>query len=224
MSDPEKTPEKDPEPKAPENDPKPPAEDPKEPGDGEDGEDKGGGTIPEWKFKKQYKATKEAEDRAAEAERLLAERDEADKVAQGKHQELSEQYKGERDKAVTELGTLKEVNQKNEETFKAMLEKELEAIPEDRRSLIPTGYSAQAQLEYIAGNRTVLTGSDGKKGGTPGQPGNQNDPPADKQASAQKEFDDLMERKRTGDRFSPIDTARMRTLSRELAVMKKEKE
>lgn len=216
MSDPEKTPAQ--EEKKPENQPTP--DDQKS--DQQDGDQKDGGTVPEWKFSKTYKEKKEAEERAAEAERKLREREEKDAEAQGKHQELAEQYKRERDEANEKLERLNAEQEATNETFSSMLASALEEIPEEKRKLIPDSYSDRDKLSYINSNRSFLIGTDSKKSGTPSQPGNENQPPSDELDAKRKERDALIEKRRTSGSLTLLETKRMTQLTREIAELNKE--
>ena len=177
-------------------------------------------TIPKDKWDQMYARTKAAEREAEEAKTKLREREEKEKAEQGKHQELADQYRKERDELKAKNDEHSKSLEETNATFAKMLEAQLEEIPEDKRKLIPDNYSPKDKLSYIASNRSFLIGTE-KKGGSPGQPNNDKQPPADELATKQKQLDELIEKRRKGGFLTLLEQKTIKTLSREVMELKK---
>lgn len=76
----------------------------------------------------------------------------AKKLEEGKHVEIINELKPKAERA-TEL----------EKTLKGVVDTEMQAIPEERRGLVPTTLPVEQQLAYISANRAFLMGSEKKQ-------------------------------------------------------------
>lgn len=111
-----------------------------------------GGKVPYERLKEKSDALKAANARIAEFEAKEADR---------KQKELAE--KGNYEEALKELQPKAERAGKLEETIVKLVERELENIPEELRSLVPASLSPEDKLQYIADNRDILFGNEEKK-------------------------------------------------------------
>lgn len=121
--------------------------------------DKSPESIPYARFAEVNQKRKEAETRLAELEASRKAAEEQAAEEQGKFKELAEQRKARAEYA-----------DKLEETLNGVLEKEIQGIPEDRRSLIPESLSVSDKLSYISNNRAFLTDVGNKAVGQPSSP------------------------------------------------------
>ena len=142
------------------------------------------------------------------------------KEEQGKWQELFEEEQNKRKLAEDSANKLKVINEKYDGTIKGILEEQIKSIPEDRRSLIPSDYSARKKLEYITNNAKSLgVVAGGKKGGE--VPPNDKDINLDEESKVRKEYEDLL--KKGKDRTS-IETAQMLELAKKVKEIQKANE
>ena len=103
-------------------------------------------------LQKERDANKEATARMATIEKENQERLEKQLQEQGKYKELAE----ERAKALAEALPKAEQLEAYEATLKEFLQAQIEEIPEEKRSLIPTMLPVKEQLAWLAVNRTLL--------------------------------------------------------------------
>ena len=119
-------------------------------------------------LKKERDANKAAADRLAAIEKENQERLEKQLQEQGKYKELAE----ERAKALAEMQPKADQLEAAQATLKAVLDAQIENIPEAKRSLVPSKLSTEDQLEWIAKNAGQLSKSpsidqgSGRQGGT----------------------------------------------------------
>lgn len=190
--------------------------------DPEGGKKKEPEMIPKGKADQWYKDKKDAERRAEEAERKLADKDEDEKRKQGEFEELADKYKAESESKDEEMTKLKEQAEKDVEAFQTMLDSELESIPEDKRGLIPEDYSVRQKLSYIAANRAALEAVGGGKRKEKGQP--DSDPskkPSDELGQLEAEREELFTKSRESGGLMGQDAKRMRELTRKITELKK---
>ena len=119
-------------------------------------------------LQKERDANKSALERLSAIEKEGQERLEKQLQEQGKYKELAE----ERAKALAEMQPKADQLEAAQATLKLVLNAQIEQIPEDKRSLIPSKLSTEDQLEWISQNRALLSKSKpfdigaGKQGGT----------------------------------------------------------
>ena len=119
-------------------------------------------------LKKERDANKAAAERLATIEKENQERLEKQLTEQGKYKELAE----ERAKALAEMQPKADQLEAAQATLKAVLDAQIENIPEAKRSLVPSKLSTEDQLEWIAKNAAQLSKSpsidqgSGRQGGT----------------------------------------------------------
>ena len=125
-------------------------------GDGADPSPDGGkkaepDTVPYERFREVNERAKKAQALADELQKAEAEREEKRKIAAGEHE-----------KVIGELKPKAERAEILEESLKSFLAAEMEAIPEERRGLVPDSLPVEEQLSYISRNRASLMGNAGK--------------------------------------------------------------
>ena len=109
--------------------------------------------IPKGRLDEEIQKRKDLEKRLAAIEK-------ANQEAETKRLKESEDYKGLYEKAQAELSEVKPKAERAESMEQALnedLEAQIAAIPEDRRSLIPTELPVDAQLKWISRNRPLLS-------------------------------------------------------------------
>jgi len=95
-----------------------------------------------------------------DTEKRLAAIEKASQEAETKRLKESEDYKALYEKTQAELSEVKpkaEKAESMEQALKEDLEAQIAAIPEDRRTLIPTELPVDAQLKWISRNRPLLS-------------------------------------------------------------------
>jgi flagellar biosynthesis/type III secretory pathway protein FliH len=122
-------------------------------------------------LKKEREANAEAAKRIAAIEAEQQSRIEKQLEESGQYKQLAD----ERAKALAEAQAKAEKYEETQEVLKKHLDAQIEEIPENKRSLVPTALSVTEQLDWISQNRSLLskavpfdTGA-GKKGGSGGQ-------------------------------------------------------
>jgi len=169
------------------------------------------------------KALKDADDAKSALDKFNKEKEDADRKAkadQGKWQELAEEETAKRKNAENLATKSEEILNKYKSTVNGILEETIKTIPEDRRNLIPSDYSARKKLEYINNNAKVLGVSiGGKKGGE--VPPNDKDINLDEESKVQKDYDELLKK---GKDRTQIETAQMLELAKKLKEIRKANE
>ena len=97
---------------------------------------------------------------AEQATKRIAAMEKVQREAETKRLKESDDYKGLYEKAQAELSEVKPKADRAdsmEQALKEDLEAQIAAIPEDRRSLIPTELPVDAQLKWISRNRPILS-------------------------------------------------------------------
>lgn len=161
------------------------------------------------------KALKDAEDAKNALAKINKDNEEADrksKADQGKWQELAEEETKKRREAESNATKFEELLNKYKSTVNGILEETVKTIPEDRRNLIPSDYSARKKLEYINSNAKILGVTlGGKKGGE--IPPNDKDINLDEESKVQKSYDELLAK---GKDRTDIETAQMLELAKKI--------
>jgi len=109
--------------------------------------------IPKGRLDEEIQKRKDLEKRLAAIEK-------ANQEAETKRLKESEDYKALYEKTQAELSEVKpraEKAESMEQALKEDLEAQIAAIPEDRRTLIPTELPVDAQLKWISRNRPLLS-------------------------------------------------------------------
>ena len=104
---------------------------------------------------KEREANTKATERMAALEKEGQERIEKQLQEQGKYKELAE----ERAKALAEMQPKADLLEAAEAALKKNLDAQIEEIPEEQRSLVPSALSTMEQLEWISTNRHLLVKS-----------------------------------------------------------------
>lgn len=189
--------------------------------DKKDSDKKDEDRVPQGKLDQAWKDKKAVEERAEAAEKKLREREEEEQRKKGEFEKLADDYKLKHEKTSEELEALKKAREEDEAVFGSILEKELEAIPEDRRSLIPEDYNIRQKLKYISSNREALTAKAGGKPGEKGQPGSDNKKkPDDELGAVEAERDELFKKNREQRGLDAADQKRMMELTRKIVELK----
>ena len=179
--------------------------------------------VPKGKLDQAWKEKKDAERRAEEAERKLKEIEEADQRKRGDFEKIADEYKGKHEATSKELEDMRKARTEDEEVFTQMLEKELEGIPEDRRSLIPEDYSVRQKLKYITANREALAAAKSGKAPEKGQPDSNGKKPDDELTTLEAEREELFKKNREQRGLFGKDEQRMRELTRKIVELKNAK-
>ena len=108
--------------------------------------------VPKSRFNELNTKLKESQARLATVEKEQASQLEKQLVEQGKHKELAE----ERAKKIAELQPKADQVDAYEKSLVGVLEAQTEDIPEQMRDLIPSEYTTQQKLDWIAQNRSKL--------------------------------------------------------------------
>lgn len=176
--------------------------------------------IPKGKFDQTYKEKKDAERRAEEAEKKLKERDEEDQRKRGEFEKLADGYKSKAETTEKELAEAKKAREEDEKVFEDMLAKELEGIPDDRKTLIPEDYSTRQKLRYINANREALSASKGGKAPEKGKPDSNGKKPDDELATLEAEREELFKKNREQRGLFGADAKRMIEVTRKITELK----
>ena len=167
------------------------------------------------------KALQEGDDarkQLEEAEEKRQKEEEEKLKEQGKWQELAESAKTEAQKAKDEAKKANELLGKYKGTVDSLLESVLGQVPDDKKGLIPSGFSNRQKLEYAIENSKFLGISVVNKGG--GVPPNDGNAPTDDEGELQKELNDLMAKESR----TYTEDQRMIEVSKKLKEVRKAKE
>lgn len=169
------------------------------------------------------KALKDAEDAKSALDKFNKDKEDAERKAkadQGKWQELAEEETNKRKEAEALATKSEEILNKYKSTVNGILEETIKTIPEDRRNLIPSDYSARKKLEYINNNaKTLGVVIGGKKGSQ--VPSNDKEINLDEESKVQKDYDELLKK---GKDRTQMETAQMIQLAKKLKEIRQANE
>jgi hypothetical protein len=134
--------------------------------------------------------------------------------------ELAEEESNKRKELENKNTKAEEILGKYKSTVDGILKETLKSIPEDRRNLIPSDYSARKKLEYINNNAKSLGVN---IAGAKGAPIKKNDADInlDEESKISKEYNDLLKK---GKERTQVESAQMLQLAKKLKEIRKEKE
>jgi hypothetical protein len=170
----------------------------------------------EEKNKQLYARLKKAEERVKMIEEEEKKREEDELIKKGEVEELLTKYKQEN----TELQQYRTTVEENTDALNKYLERELDAIPEERRSMIPGDYSVAKKLDYISAHASILKPqSNTVNSVNQDMPQNTNNVLIDEKQKIQNQIAELREKKNKLGRLSDTEGNQLMNLSRELKTL-----
>lgn len=155
------------------------------------------------RFQKEKDKANEAMERLAALEKEKAESEEQKAIAEGRLQDVIDKLKADN----AELSTYKEKVDYSGEVINRYLEKEMEAIPEEMRSLVPDSLSPEDKLKYISDNSHILTKTNQEPvvptaTGGGNLPKNNSEPVLEEEEAMKNRYNELLDLRRTDMHFT----------------------